>query len=98
MKTSEEEIEFASLFGKAKYATAVDVQKRIKAERRSTMTEKEAGRAKGRARSAQINFRTTPETKTLAGGLASHMGLTIAEMIERAIEDLARAQKFGGKE
>jgi hypothetical protein len=94
--TSDEEIEFASLFNKTKYATGVDVQKRIKAERRSTMTDKQAARAKGRARSAQINFRTTPQLKELASGLADHLGMTLADMMEKAITDLARAQKFGG--
>ncbi len=85
---TDEEIEFKSQFKGRGYATGTRTEKRLKAERRAAMTDRQLSRG-GRARNAQMNFRTTPAMKALATMLAAKLGMGIAETIELAISELA---------
>ena len=73
---SDEEIEFASLFSPARYAKETKATQRMQAERRAAQTDKQHSRD-GRARSVQVNFRSTPAFKALAAGLAKHLDLSV---------------------
>ena len=53
--SSEEEIEFASLFAASPYGKSAKSETRMKAERRAAMTEKQRSRG-GRARGVQMNL------------------------------------------
>ena len=92
---AEDEIEFASLFAGSRYATKTKTATRMKAERRAAMTEKQLSRG-GRARSVQMNFRCTPAFKALATGLANHLNVSVADIIEEAVEALAKRKGYGG--
>jgi hypothetical protein len=92
---SDEEIEFASLFAPARYAKETKATQRMQAERRAAQTDKQHSRD-GRARSVQVNFRSTPAFKALAAGLAKHLDLSVADMLEEAVKVLAKSKKYGG--
>lgn len=62
--------------------------KRRKAEKRAQMSERQLSRG-GRKRDAQLNIRTTGDVKTLASKLAETMDMSLAELIELAITELA---------
>ena len=65
------------------------VEKRIKAERRADMTEKEIGRRRQGPPKVQLNMRVTAETDALAKELATHLGKSIPEMITLAVAAFA---------
>lgn len=91
----EDEIEFASMFG-AKFTANAAVEPRRKAEKRATMSDKQRARGGGRARSVQLNIRCTPAFKALSAGLASHMDVSVADVLEEAVEALAKKKGFTG--
>ena len=83
---------FASLFG-AGYAKQPDrIEKRLRAEKRSALTQKQ--RKRGAVRTAQINYRCTPSFKALATALAKHCDASVADVMEEALAMLAKAKKF----
>jgi len=88
MKDTDYEIEFISLFGNGRYASKTRTEERLKAERRSQMSDRQLSRG-GRARSAQMNVRTTPAVKQLAAKVAAKLGTGLAETLELAISELA---------
>lgn len=91
MIESEETRAFAEMFANARKGSFVDrerLETRRKAERRAAMSEKQLSRG-GRARSAQMNVRTTPAIKALAAKIANELGIGLAETIELAISELA---------
>lgn len=85
---TEDEIEFESLFASSRYAATTRTHKRLKAERRAALTDKQHARG-GRARSVQINFRATPSLKALIANLADQLELSAADVIEEAIHALS---------
>ncbi len=93
--SSEDEIEFASLFTASPYGKSAKSEKRILAERRAVMTDKQRSRG-GRARSIQMNYRCTPAHKALAAGLAEHMQVSAADMYEEAVALLAKKKGYKG--
>lgn len=89
MSATDEEIEFLSVFPPNKrYGAETKLDKRLKAERRAQLSERQLSRG-GRVRDAQMNFRTTPAVKAMAATLAGKLGLSIAETVELAISGLA---------
>src|SRR3954447_9957990 len=99
--STEDEIEFASLFTSSRYGTKAKTEARMQAERRATMTDKQRSRG-GRARSVQLNFRCTPAFKALAAGLAEHMTLasgkeiSVADVFKEAVPLLAKRKGYKG--
>lgn len=69
-------------------------EERVRKERRTQLTEKQ--RRRGAVRTAQLNFRCSPEFKQLVLDLAQHMDCGIADMMEEAIALLAKAKGFKG--
>ena len=87
---------FASLFTTG-YAQQPDrIVQRKKAEKRAGLSDRQ--RKRGAVRTAQINFRCSPEFKNLAVGLAKHSDASIADIMEEALTALAKAKKFKGSE
>jgi hypothetical protein len=73
---------------------------RIKAERRTTLTERQRRRGGHAVRTTQINFRCSPAFRELAAGMARHLDCSIADVMEEALDMLASAKgysKGGGK-
>ena len=99
--TSDDEIEFASLFAATRYGQSAKSEARIQAERRAAMTDKQRSRG-GRARSTQENFRCTPAHKKLAAGLADFVSTTtgekvsLADIYEEAVALLAKKKGYKG--
>lgn len=95
MNETDENESFAKMFAAAGFADKSNrVEARLKKEKRSSMTAKQ--RHRGATRTAQINFRCTPEFKALAAGLAKHCDASVADVMEEALAALARAKGFGG--
>jgi hypothetical protein len=96
MREDEAVESFASMF-QTGYATEPErIEKRQRAERRSSLTPKQ--RKRGATRTAQINYRCTPAYKQLASDLAKHCDASIADVMEEALALLAKAKKFSGGE
>jgi hypothetical protein len=96
MRDDEAVESFASMF-QAGFAAEPDrIEKRQRAERRSSLTAKQ--RKRGATRTAQINYRCTPAYKELATGLAKHCEASIADVMEEALALLAKGKKFSGGE
>ncbi|CAA2143857.1 hypothetical protein [Hyphomicrobium sp. ghe19] len=93
--TSNDEIEFASLFAATRYGQSAKSEARIQAERRAVMTDKQRSRG-GRARSVQMNYRCTPAHKALISGLSEHMDVSAADMFEEAVALLAKKKGYKG--
>lgn len=92
MREDEAVDSFASMF-QAGFAAEPDrIDKRQRAERRSSQTAKQ--RKRGATRTAQINYRCTPAYKQLAAGLSRHCNASIADVMEEALDLLARAKKY----
>lgn len=91
MIDSDEVKAFAIMFQGAKggqFDNPKRAERRRKAERRAQMSERQLSRG-GRVRNAQLNIRTTDETKVLAAKLAETLGTSLAEAIELAIREAA---------
>ncbi len=67
---------------------------RVKAERRTQLTEKQ--RKRNAVRTSQINFRCSPAFRELAAGMAKHLDCSIADVMDEALEMLAKAKGYGG--
>ncbi|MBS0240346.1 MAG: hypothetical protein JSR89_18190 [Proteobacteria bacterium] len=103
MSAEEEEAEFASLFSaSAKFASKTGTERRVKAERRAAMTDKQRTKGGSQGRTIQMNFRCTPAFKRLAAGLCGHMAaqsgndVSTADMLEEAVKLLAKQKGYKG--
>jgi len=97
MNDTDENESFAKMFLAAGFAARSErTQQRLRAERRSTMSTKQ--RHRGATRTAQINFRCTPDFKVLAAGLAKHCDASVADVMEEALALLAREKGYRGGE
>jgi hypothetical protein len=67
---------------------------RIKAERRTQLTEKQ--RKRNPVRTTQINFRCSPAFRELVAGMAKHLDYSIADVMEEALQMLAGAKGYKG--
>jgi hypothetical protein len=67
---------------------------RIKAERRTTLSERQRRRGDNAVRSTQINFRCSPAFRELAAGVARHLECSIADVMEEALDMLANAKGY----
>jgi hypothetical protein len=85
---------FAGLFSgassNANAATAA-TEARLQAERRAGMTPRQ--RARRAVRTAQVNFRADPTVKAVAEAIADKLNCSVADVMERAILDLAKKEK-----
>jgi hypothetical protein len=97
--TNEEQVDsFASLFAGPPGDQQREARaKRIKAERRAQLTEKQRKRGGNAVRTTQINFRCSPAFRELAAGVARHLECSIADVMEDALEMLAKAKGYGRK-
>ncbi len=96
-RTDEQEVEsFASMFAAGFGVQPERIEKRMKAEKRSALTDKQ--RKRGAVRTAQINYRCSPVYRALASDLAKHCNVSIADLMEEALAMLAKAKKFKGGE
>ncbi len=66
---------------------------RARKERRTQLTEKQ--RRRGAVRTAQLNFRCSPAFKQRTALMAAQLDCSIADLMEMAIEELARAKGLG---
>jgi len=96
MREDEAVDSFASMFQTGYAAEPERIEKRQRAERRSSLTPKQ--RKRGATRTAQINYRCTPAYKQLASDLAKHCDASIADVMEEALALLAKAKRFSGGE
>ncbi len=83
---------FASMFQAGFAAEPERIEKRQRAERRSSLTTKQ--RKRGATRTAQINYRCTPAYRELAAGLSKYCDASIADIMEEALALLAKTKKF----
>jgi predicted HicB family RNase H-like nuclease len=92
-----EEIDsFASMFDGPPGEKQREARKaRMKAERRTQLTEKQRKRGDGGVRTTQINFRCSPAFRELAAGMAKQLGCSIADVMEQALELLASEKGRG---
>ena len=68
---------------------------RARKEKRTQLTEKQ--RQRKPTRTAQINFRCTPEFHAMAFGMQKHLGgRSIADVMELALEMLAKEKGYKG--
>ena len=61
----------------------------------SVLPARHASRRNG-ARTSQINFRCSPAFRELAAGMAKHLHCSIADVMDEALEMLAKAKGYGG--
>ena len=87
---------FASLFpgGRPGELQREARKARIKAERRTQLTEKQRRRGGNAVRTTQMNFRRSPAFRELAAGVAKHLECSIADVMEEALEMLASAKGY----
>lgn len=90
MDLTDEEREFLRPFEGRAFASKPRTAKRIKSEKRAQMSDKQLSRG-GRIRTEQMNFRCTPAHKGLTAKLAEALGISQADVIERAVQELAKA-------
>jgi hypothetical protein len=91
-----EGMDFVSAF-RDKFAAPERMQVRLQAERRAGRTPKQ--RARKAIRDEQVNFRASKETRALIGALAEHLDVSMADVMERALQELAKSlPDFGGKQ
>jgi hypothetical protein len=72
-------------------AAAAATDARLQAERRAGMTPRQ--RARRAVRTAQVNFRADPAIKAVAEAIADKLNCSVADVMERAILDLAKKEK-----
>ena len=93
---SEEIDSFVSMFSGPPGDKQREVRKaRMKKERRTQLTEKQ--RKRSATRTEQINFRCSPEFRALVAKLTQQLDLSIADLIERALDLLATEQGREGQ-
>ncbi len=96
MSTAEEKVDsFTSMFQGPPASRRQQREARVQKERRTQLTEKQRGRSA--IRTAQINFRCSPEYKDRLKGLQDFMGgAAIADLQEEALELLIKAKGYKG--
>ena len=96
MNSSDEAIDsFESMFSGPPASRRQAREARVQKERRTQLTEKQRGRSG--VRTAQINFRCSPEYKARLHAIQEHLdGMAIADIQEEALELLAKAKGFKG--
>lgn len=95
MKNDDEGTDFLVAF-QSTFAAPERTQERLKAERRAGLTPKQRAARKPTMRTAQINFRASKELKALSETLAQHLDISIADLMEKALQDMAKSLKVGG--
>jgi predicted HicB family RNase H-like nuclease len=87
-----EEIDsFVSMFNGPPGDKQREIRKtRMQKERRTQLTEKQ--RRRGATRTEQINFRCSPEFRKQVAKLTKQLDISIADLLERALELLATEQ------
>lgn len=101
MRDDEAVESFASMFQAGFAAEPERIEKRQRAERRSSLTSKQ--RKRGAVRTTQINYRCSPAHRKLAAGLARHLSdperaVSTADVMDDALIMYAKAMKFDGGE
>jgi hypothetical protein len=92
---NEEVDSFASMFdGPPGAKQRASREARKKAEKRTQLSEKQ--RKRGAVRTDQINFRCSPAFHQLAAGMAKHLDCSIADVMDEALQMLAKARGYGG--
>jgi hypothetical protein len=95
MSNPEEVDSFAAMFAGPPASRRQAREVRVQKERRTQLTEKQRGR-RGE-RTAQINFRCSPEYKARLQAIQEHLGgVAIADIQEEALELLAKDKGFKG--
>ncbi len=96
MNSTEEKVDsFAAMFEGPPVSRRQAREVRIQKERRTQLTEKQRGRSA--VRTAQINYRCSPEYKARLHGLQEFMGgAAIADIQEEALELLIKAKGYKG--
>ncbi len=94
--TTEEGVDYTNIFQNA--FSKSNHEERLRKERRANRTpaERNRGGKGGATRSAQINFRATPRTKKLLDLIAKKAGRSAGDLLEEAIERLAKTHEVGG--
>lgn len=85
----DEGTDFAGQFGQM-FGTREATAKRLKAERQASKSPKQ--RARKAVRVEQINFRASAGTKALSKAIADKLGCSVADVMERALTELAKSQ------
>jgi hypothetical protein len=83
---------FAALFAEPPSSGRKARETRIQKERRAQLTDKQRNR--GGVRTTQINFRCSPAFRDLAHAMAKHRDGSIADVMEEALEMLAKATGY----
>jgi hypothetical protein len=93
---SDEVDSFAAQFAAQPIARRQAREQRIQKEKRTQLSDKQ--RQRGAVRTAQINFRCSPEFKERLQGLQEHMGgkakVAIADIMEEALALLATKEGY----
>lgn len=88
--------DFAAMFSSGYGSTKDRLKTRAAKERRSNLSEKERKRVA--TRTAQLNFRCSPEFKDRVAAVSKQLDCSIADMFELAIDALVEAKRLkGGK-
>jgi hypothetical protein len=97
MSEAEQVDSFSSLFAGPPGERQREARKaRAKAERRTQLTEKQRRRGGNAVRTTQINFRCSPAFRELAAGVAKHLGCSIADVMEDALDLLVQEKGYKG--
>ena len=83
---------FAAMFAERKAAAPKAVERRKQVERKANRTAAERAARRPLLRSEQMNFRATPETRSLHSRLAVKLGCSMADVYDRAIHELAKRE------
>jgi hypothetical protein len=72
------------------------VEHRLKRERKANQTKGERRRKPKpkKHRTEQVNVRMTKEVKDLVDELTKHLGCSLTDMIERAVQEMAQREKL----
>jgi hypothetical protein len=94
MGDNEEGMSWESEFDRT-YGSPEKIVSRIKAERAANLTPAQRGR-RGPVKK-QRNFRCTLQTDALIDAMADKLGMNIADVIELAVQQLAKTKGIGAK-
>jgi hypothetical protein len=90
--------QFAAMFAQRKAAAPQAVERRKQAERKANRTAAERAARRPLLRSEQMNFRATPEIRSLHSKLAARLGCSMADIYDRAIRELAKRESVAGED
>ncbi len=78
------------------FRDAAAVEHRLKRERKANQTKGERRRKPKpkKHRTEQVNVRMTKEVKDLVDALTKHLGCSLTDMIERAVQEMAQREKL----